>query len=149
MEAKSVQKYELTSPQKLREVVFMIKKMRPTDAVERLPFTHKKAAAPLVKVVKSAIANAKQKGANEEDLVFKEIEINEGPRLKRYRAGARGRAKPYKKRMSHIRVVLETKVVAKVEAVEKTDGQKIQAPKTKIQTKKGEKAESKKLEAKS
>ena len=39
-------------------------------------------------------------------MVFKEIQIGEGPRLKRWRAGAHGRAKPFKKRMSHIRVVL-------------------------------------------
>ena len=35
--------------------------------------------------------------------------MNQGPRLKRWRAGARGRVKPYKRRMSHIRVVLLSK----------------------------------------
>jgi large subunit ribosomal protein L22 len=134
MEIKAVQKYTLTSPQKLREVVFMIKKLRPMDAIERLPFAHKRAAEPLNKVIKAALANARQKGANESELVFKEIEINEGPRLRRYRAGARGRAKPYKKRMSHIRVVLETKVEPKVEIAKTVEDQKIQKPNSKIQT---------------
>ncbi len=115
MEAIATQKYLIGSPRKLREVVFLIRKMSPADAVERLPFTHKRAAEPLAKVIKSAVANAKQKGASESELVFKEILINEGPRLKRFRAGSRGRAKPYKKRMSHIRVVVETKVQPKVE----------------------------------
>jgi hypothetical protein len=72
----------------------------------------------------TAIANAKQKDVNPSDLVFKEIQINEGPRLKRYRAGARGRAKPYKKRMSHIRIVLvvkEKEAVAGKEEVSKKE----------------------------
>jgi large subunit ribosomal protein L22 len=42
-------------------------------------------------------------------LIFKEIQINEGPSFKRWRAGSRGRIKPYKRRTSHIRVVLEAK----------------------------------------
>ena len=96
------------SPQKLREVAFLARKMKPRDAVERLPFVGRKATEPLIKVITSAIANAKQKGVEVENLIFKEIQINEGPQLKRFRAGARGRAKPYTKRMSHIRVVLTT-----------------------------------------
>lgn len=108
MEAKAVQKYIITSPRKLREVVFLIKKMKPAVAIEQLPFSYKRAAEPLVKVIKTAIANATQKGASSDELIFKEIQINEGPRLRRFRAASRGRAKPYKKRMSHIRVVVMT-----------------------------------------
>ena len=109
MEYKATQKFVLSSPKKLREVVALIKKLSPLAAVERLPFAGKRAAKPLEKVVKTAIANAKQKEVNVETLIFKEIQIGEGPRLKRFRAGARGRAKPYKRRMSHIRVVLTTR----------------------------------------
>jgi large subunit ribosomal protein L22 len=134
MEAKSIQKYILTSPQKLREVVYMIKTLSPVNAVDRLPFTHKKAAEELGKVIKSAVANAKQMGAQESELVFKAIEINEGPRLKRFRAGSRGRAKPYARRMSHIRVVVETKPAPKVEAVKATEDSKNQVPNSKSQT---------------
>jgi len=106
MEFVATQKYLITSPKKLREVVYMIKGLTPEDAVEKLPFTGRRASDLLRKVILTAIANAKQKDVNPSDLIFKEVQINEGPRLKRYRAGARGRAKPYKKRMSHIRVVL-------------------------------------------
>ena len=109
MEIKSVQKYLISSPRKLREVASLVRELTPSDAVERLPYLNKRASGPLRKVINTAIANAKQKGVSESDLVFKEIQINEGPRLKRFRAGARGRAKPYKRRMSHIRVVLTTK----------------------------------------
>jgi len=109
MEVIATQKYLITSPKKLREAVSYVKKLTPTRAVEILPHIGKRASTPLSKVIKSAIANAKAKGVNEGDLVFKEIQIGEGPRLKRWQAGAHGRVKPFKKRMSHIRVVLATK----------------------------------------
>ena len=109
MDIKSTQKFVLTSPRKLREVVSAIDKLKPVEAFEKLPYVKKRAGEPLRKVIGTAIANAKQAGLNETDLVFKEIQINEGPRHKRFRAGARGRAKPYKKKMSHIRVVLTTR----------------------------------------
>lgn len=106
MEIKSVQKYIIASPQKIREVVPLIKGLSPAKAYEILPFTGKRTSDKLRKVIGTALANAKEKGAKEENLYFKEIQIGEGPRLKRWRAGARGMAKPYKRRMSHIRVVL-------------------------------------------
>ncbi len=109
MDIIAVQKNLIQSPQKLREVTQLIIKLTPQDAVERLPFVGRRAADPLRKVIVTAIANAKQKGLDVESLTFKEIQINEGPRLKRFHAGSRGRAKPYKKRMSHIRVVLATR----------------------------------------
>ncbi len=109
MDIVAIQKYIRISPQKLRVVVDMVKDLPPTDAVERLPFVGKKAALPLAKAIKSALANAQTKGAKREELVFKEIQINEGPRLKRGMPGPRGKWKPYQKKMSHIRVVLTTK----------------------------------------
>lgn len=104
----ATQKYLLLSPRKLRVVGSLAKKMKPSDAVTKLPFTHLKAAEPLIKVIKSAIANAKAKGTSEDELIFKEIQIGEGPRLKRGMPVSRGQWHPIKKRMSHIRVVLTT-----------------------------------------
>lgn len=106
MEFKSVQKYVITSPKKLREVAVLLKKLKPEDAVNKLPFLQKRAAEPLLKVIKTAIAQAGQKGITSDKLIFKEVQINEGPRLKRGRPVSRGRWHPYKRRMSHIRVVL-------------------------------------------
>lgn len=109
MEFKATQKYILTSPKKIREVAALVKRLTPGQALEKLPFIKKESVGELIKVISTAIANAKQQGeTNIENLAFKEILVNEGPRLKRWRAGARGRAKPYKKRMSHIKVVLKT-----------------------------------------
>lgn len=146
MEIKSVQKFVKTSPRKLRLVANLAKKMTPLEAIETLPFSRKYAAEPLVKVIKTAIANGKILGAKEEDLVFKEIQINEGPMLKRGRPASRGVWHPYKRRMSHIRVVLVEKK-KKVEALKpktkakKEDKSTKKETKRKIETKKeGKKA---------
>ncbi len=109
MQIISEQKFLISSPKKLRPIAREAKKLTPTRAIEILPFTGKRAVEPLIKVIKSAIANARNKGVNEEDLLFAEIRISEGPRLKRGRPVSRGRWHPFKRRMSHIRVVLETK----------------------------------------
>lgn len=107
-EYKATQKYLLESPRKIRLVVDVVKKMKPSEAIEKLPFVGKRAAFDLAKVIKSAMASAKNAGVSETDLIFKEIQIGEGPRLKRGRAASRGMWHPYKKRMAHIRVVLAT-----------------------------------------
>jgi large subunit ribosomal protein L22 len=120
----STQKFILESPRKLREVVAIAKKMKPMEAIERLPFTNKKAAGNLIKVIKSALANARVSGANDSELIFSEIQIGEGPRLKRGQAASRGRYHAFKRRMSHIRVVLTAQVKGKgqeVKEVVKTD----------------------------
>lgn len=108
MEFIAVQKFIRTSPRKLRVVVGMVKSLPPARVLEELPFSGKKSAEPLLKVIATALANAKQQGVDGSTLEIKEIQIGEGPRMKRWRPGARGRAKPYKRPMSHIRVVLKT-----------------------------------------
>ncbi len=114
MEFKSEQKHLIISPRKVRPVVDVIKKMTPLKALEALPFIKKRASEHLYKVIKSAIANAGQRGAEASTLVFKEIQIGEGPRLRRGQPVSRGRWHPIKKRMSHIKVILVTKRVAEV-----------------------------------
>lgn len=131
MEYRATQKFLLMSPKKIRQVSYAIKDLKPVDAVERLPYVSRRAALPLAKVIKSAIANAKMQGAKEDELIFKEIQIGEGPRLKRGRPRSRGMFHPYKKRMSHIRVILTVK-----EEKKKTE-KKVE--KVKKEVKKGEK----------
>ena len=97
------------SPRKIRLVVAVIKKMKPVEAVDKLPFVQKRAGAELAKVIKNAITSAKNAGVADTDLIFKEIQIGEGPRLKRGKAVSRGMWHPFKRRMSHIRVVLTTR----------------------------------------
>lgn len=105
-EYKAIQKYLLQSPRKIRLVVALIKKMKPVEAVEKLPFVRKRAALDVAKVIKAAMASARAAGVSETDLIFKEIQVGEGPRLKRGRPVSRGQWHPYKKRMAHISVIL-------------------------------------------
>lgn len=118
MDIKAEQKYLLISPKKVRVVVEMIKRMKPSLAVESLSLVGKAAAEPLRKVILQALANARVKGISEDILSFKEIQIGEGPRLKRGQPVSRGQWHPIKKRMSHIKVILMTKEVKKEEKKE-------------------------------
>lgn len=135
-EYKSVQKYIVMGPRKLRKIADLAKKLSPAAAVEKLPFVAKRASEPLIKTIKSAIAQAKLSGISETDLIFKEIQINEGPRLKRGRAASRGRYHPFKRRMSHIRVVLAANQKSKVLESKENLESKPDDLKVKIQRKK-------------
>lgn len=115
MDIITIQKFVHTSPRKLRLVVDMVRKLQPNKALEILNFTPKAAAKEVSGAIKVALGNAKQLGLDGEKTVFKKIEVNEGPKAKRIRAGARGRAKPYIKRMSHIKIVLTDDVNIKSE----------------------------------
>jgi len=107
MEAQAVQKFVRMSPRKVRLVADSLKDLKPSEAVERLYYVRKRAAKPLRKTIRSAIANAVVKGASEEELEFKELMVSEGPKsMKRGRAGSRGMVMPIIKRMSHIKVVV-------------------------------------------
>ncbi len=98
------------SAEKVRLVVDQIKKMPPTRALQILSFVDKSSSPVLKKVIASALANAKNNhGIAEEDLIFKEILVGNGPMFKRYQPVSRGRAHHILKRTSHIKIVLETK----------------------------------------
>lgn len=113
MEINATQKYIGATPRKLRLVADMIRILPPQKALEILEFTPKDAARDLSKAIMTAMANAKQKGMELSKAGFKKIEINEGPKIKRHRSGTKGRVKPYKKRTSHIRIVLSDEVTVK------------------------------------
>lgn len=106
MEIMTIQKFIHTSPRKLRLVADMVREMTPYRAVDVLKVTPKGAAKDLLKAIETVLANTKQKGLDVEKVVFKKIEINESTKMKRIREGTRGRAKPFKRRMSHIKIVL-------------------------------------------
>ncbi|HMQ53204.1 MAG TPA: 50S ribosomal protein L22 [Anaerolineae bacterium] len=110
-QVRAVTKYVLGSPIKMRRVVNAVRGMRAAEALEVLALLPQAAAVPVYKTVKSALANAEENYAlDADDMVIAEIKVDEGPRLRRARYGARGRFKPIKKRMSHITVLLEEDV---------------------------------------
>ena len=108
MEVKAYIKNLKISPKKLRFLVDEIKKNLPVEAMNKLYYSPKRSAKILWKAIKSAVDNAqKNYGIKEDQLKFKLFIIEEGPRLKRFRPGGRGTIKPYRRRTSHIKIVLE------------------------------------------
>ncbi len=110
---KTTQKYIRTSPQKLRLIADAVRDMSPEQALIYLKFLRKKAALPLSKAIKTALASAKQAGRESDALRFKTIDIKKGPLYKRWRAVSRGAAHGIVKQTSHIFIVLEEKNGAK------------------------------------
>ena len=107
MEAKAIHRYARTSAQKARLVADQVRGMPVNQALYTLQFSPRKAAALLLKVLKSAIANAENNvGANADNLYVSEVMVYEGPSLKRIRARAKGRADRITKRTSHITLVV-------------------------------------------
>jgi large subunit ribosomal protein L22 len=87
--------------------VDIVRGMPATEALVHLRFVNKRAAYYVSKVLASAIANAKNKGLDVESLIISRITADDGPRWKRFRARAFGRASGILKRTSHIRVELD------------------------------------------
>jgi large subunit ribosomal protein L22 len=96
------------SPRKVRLVTDLVKGKSAASALNQLEFADKKATQPIIKLIKSAIANARVKELSEESLYIKEIKVDGGAVMKRSRPAAFGRAHPIKKRTSHISIILTT-----------------------------------------
>ncbi|MGC9977194.1 MAG: 50S ribosomal protein L22 [Syntrophales bacterium] len=108
MEARAVAKYIRVSPQKARLVVDLVRGKKIDDAKKILQFMRKYSAGIISKVLKSAIANAKQNPNIDESILYvKDIFVDQGPSLKRWRARAQGRAASIRKRMSHVTIILD------------------------------------------
>ncbi len=111
MQATARLKYLMMSPRKVRRVIELIKGKPLDEALTILKFTNRAAAVPLLKTIQSAAANAlAEEGTSRlkaEDLAIKRIYVDEGPRAKRIRFRAMGRVYRYKKRFSHLTVVVE------------------------------------------
>jgi|UniRef100_UPI00404A7519 large subunit ribosomal protein L22 len=107
MEIQSLTRNARMSPKKMHEVARTIKGRKATEAVDYLTLIPRKSARLIVKTLKSAIANAENNNNLSADtLTVKSAVIENGPVLKRFKAGARGTAKPRRKKMAHIRIVL-------------------------------------------
>src|SRR5438094_673308 len=101
MESQTYLKNINIPPKKLRMLLPVIKKMTPLEATEVLNYTPRRSARIFYKAIQSALANARQVLKTSDDMLqFKAFTIEEGQKLKRYLAGSRGSAKPFKKRFS-------------------------------------------------
>ena len=106
VEARALARFIRMSPQKMRLVIDLIRGRDVGAALTTLKFTKKRAAKPIEKVLRSAIANAEQKDENVDvdKLYVKHAVINEGLRYKRMRPRMRGQADVFKRRTSHIEI---------------------------------------------
>ena len=97
------------SPRKVRVVADAIRGIASVDeALGVLSLLNKRGASTLEKTLRSAVANAITNAKLEkENLAIDRIEITEGQALKRYHPSTRGRVHPYKKRSSHVRIILK------------------------------------------
>lgn len=142
---KAVLKNYRQSPRKVRLIADLVRGKYVDDALVFLSFIDKRAASPVKKLIQSAVSNAKSVGSSDMGkLIIKSIQVDKGFIFKRYRARARGRAAPIRKRTSHISIMLGKKeekikkAKPKAEIAEKTTEAKITKtakPKTKTQTK--------------
>jgi large subunit ribosomal protein L22 len=115
-EVKAQLKYLRIAPRKVRSVADLIRNKNPREAETQLRFMPRRASAPILKLLKSAISNAKNNfNIEKENLFIKEIRVNEGVPYKRWRPMSRGRAFPIMKRTSHIILVLGVKEGAKIQ----------------------------------
>ncbi|USN88332.1 MAG: 50S ribosomal protein L22 [Candidatus Nomurabacteria bacterium] len=106
---KAILKNYRQSPRKVRLIADLVRGKKAADALTALNFVDKRAAGPFAKVIASAIANAKQAGAKEENLFIKSVQVNKAPTMKRFMPRARGSASRINKRNSHISVELGEK----------------------------------------
>lgn len=105
IEVKAIEKFIRMSPRKVRLVADLVRGRSVDEAMGILKMTPKEAARAVERAINSAASNASQNfGLAREDLIVRTIYANEGPTLKRMKAGARGRYKPILKRSAHITV---------------------------------------------
>ena len=128
MEYIAIAKNIKVSPRKVRLVVDSIKKQNLNKSLSILSLMPKRAANPVKKAIDSAIANAVNNfKVNREALSIRDIIVNEGMRLKRYHFAARGRTRPYKRRMSHIRVILTDNEVKNQNSKVKSESEEVKS----------------------
>lgn len=117
------------APRKVRLVANLVRGLSVEQAEVQLQYMDKRSSTPMLKLIRSAAANAEHNHKlNREDLFIKSVEVNDGVTLHRWMPRAMGRATPIKKRSSHITLVLDVKETTKAaarkkktETVEKTE----------------------------
>ena len=102
-------RYLRIAPRKVRIVANLIKRMSLNEAEAQLLVNARKPALPILKLLKSALENAKNAKMDEKKLFIKEIRVDGGPVLKRWMPRAQGRSSSIHKNTSHITIILGEK----------------------------------------
>ena len=95
------------SPRKVRAVTDLLKGLDVDAAIAQLRYLVRRPAKPLLKLLNSAVSNAKYSGFDKNYLYIKEIRVNEGMKLKRYKPKGFSLMMPIQKKTSHIKIVLD------------------------------------------
>jgi large subunit ribosomal protein L22 len=107
-EIRAVSKYVRMSPSKIRRVLRQIQGKTYSEALLLLEFMPYASCTPIIKVLRSATANARNNfDMDETKLVIKSAFADQGPTMKRFRPRAQGRAYRILKATSHITIVME------------------------------------------
>jgi large subunit ribosomal protein L22 len=123
IEAHALARHVRLSPQKARLVIDLIRGQRVQDALQTLRYTPKRAAKPIEKLLRSAVANAERKAEDAgapldvDELFVSKCFVNEGTRWKRLRPAPMGRAFRYQKRTAHVTVAVAEHHLAAAERV--------------------------------
>ena len=108
-EIRAVSRYIRMSPSKVRRVLRQIQGKTYSEALLLLEFMPYASCTPIIKVLRSATANARNNfGMDETKLVIKSAFADQGPTMKRFRPRAQGRAYRILKATSHITIVMES-----------------------------------------
>jgi large subunit ribosomal protein L22 len=106
------------APRKMRLVTNLVKNMNALDAMVQLQHTEKKASPMLIKLIQSAVANAKNNfSMDPQHLFIKSITADMGKVMKRYFPRARGSAFEIRRKMSHVNIVLEERKKGKASKI--------------------------------
>lgn len=126
MKIKAKLKHLRIAPRKVRLISDLIREKSVEEAQAILNFTNNRAAPVLLKLLRQAVANAKNNfQLDESNLYIQKITVDEGPKLKRWRPRARGMAYPIQKKTSHITIILDeikkrAKKIKKIEKIKPT-----------------------------
>jgi large subunit ribosomal protein L22 len=110
MQATASLRYLRITPRKVRVVADLIRGKNVNQALAQLAYVEKRAAEPLAKLLRSAVANAEQAAKDQsldvDRLLVKELMVDQGPSLRRFMPRAMGRAFKILKKTSHISLTI-------------------------------------------
>jgi large subunit ribosomal protein L22 len=104
---KAILKNYRQSPRKVRLLADLVRGKKVNDALRHLSFVDKRASLPFIKVINSAVANAKNSGREADSLKIAKVTVDKGTVSTRFMPRARGSASPINRRTSHIVVELK------------------------------------------
>ncbi len=131
MEATAKLRYLRITPRKVRAVADLIRGKNVSSALAQLAFVEKRAAEPVAKLLRSAVANAEVASKNQVDvdqLRVKSLMVDQGPSLRRYMPRAMGRAFKILKKTSHIELTVSDEAPPKKKRVKPAHKKAAAAP---------------------